>query len=481
MPRADPATLRRAAYLAALVLLLASALFFPRTGAAGLALAVLMALAGGLAWSPWGKERAARLRALAVSLPAWTPDALVVVVVVNASIFVYADTWFQTGLRMYDWGPHHANLKNLIDGLARGGVPRWVQGVSTGDSPYELYPLLPYWLMARAALLFGTTDLTLVLVRTAVLTHTLAALGGGLLARRTVGAAWGVVVGLVMLLDHGSVWGGGAEGIFKLGVLHSALANAVFPFVLVAVVAALRRPTLVTSAAIWSSVALAVACHPLALTSALATCGALVLVACFARDVPAARALACAAHVALGVALVAAIFMPLNARLLSYGVHFGIGAAKPWEQFGTLLAAPIPQATFGPFVAAGYLGIVAALISRRGALVLLAGMAALLLFFLLDQPYLLFDAAPSPQAARFQTVRLASASKAAVYVLGSYALSLVVQRARAARPARGGLVLAAALTFGLAFVVRGGLPFLDRQVSVLRVLAHTDVPDEDGL
>ena len=46
-------------------------------------------------------------------------------------------------------------------GLRSGHVPAWVQGVSTGESPYELYAFLPYYLAAKAAILTNTTDLTL--------------------------------------------------------------------------------------------------------------------------------------------------------------------------------------------------------------------------------------------------------------------------------------------------------------------------------
>jgi hypothetical protein len=482
MLRGAPAAGKRAVWLLPLVCLVATALFFPRTGAAGLALVVLVAASGAaVAWTT---------RGVRLALPRWAPDALVAGAVVTASAVLFRETWSQSGLRWHDWGPHHANLKNLIDGLKRGGVPRWVQGVSTGDSPYELYPLLAYWLMARAAILTHATDLTLVLVRTAIVTHTLAALGGGLLARRLLGWGWGVVVGLVMLFDVGSVWGGGVDGLFKLGVLHAAMANAVYPFALLAVVDALRRPTLASSVRIWLSVALAIACHPLALTSALATAVALVLVALVARDVPPHRALACALHVSLGVALVAGVFLPLNARMLEYAVHFALAGQRSFEQFGTLLTTPVPQATLGPLIFAGNLGVVVGLASRRAAPTLLAGTAGLLLFFLVDQPYTLLDLLPSLEGARFQTTRLASASKASVYVLGCYVLSLVLGRAAAfgatrtrvaVSSGRARLVLGAVTALGLALLLRTGGPYVERLANTLRSYAHADIPDEAGM
>jgi hypothetical protein len=481
MLRGARAIAKRAVWLLPLACLIAVVVAFPRSGAAGLALLVLVAASGAfVAWVP---------RRAPSDLSRWAPDIGVLVVVLAGSVFLFGESWSRTGLRFHDWGPHHANLKNLIDGLNRGRVPRWVQGVSTGDSPYELYPLLPYWLMARVAILTHATDLTLVLVRTAIVTHTLAALGGGLLARRVVGVRAGIVVGLVMLFDVGSVWGGGVDGLLKLGVLHAGMANAVYPFVLLSVVDALRRPALLTSVRIWLGVALAVACHPLALTSALATVIALVLVALLARDVPAHRSLACAAHVSLGVALVAWVFLPLNARMLEYAVHFALAGQRSSEAFGTLLTSPAPQATLVPLIFAGNLGIVAGFVSRRAGPTLLAGSAGLLLFFLLDQPYTLLELVPSLEGARFQTTRLASASKASVYVLGCYVLSLVFARATALRAAlphaaaseRGRLVLGAVTALGVALLVRTGGPYLERLTNTLRSYAHADIPDEEGM
>lgn len=482
MPRVSGPVVRQLTWIAPLLMLLVCALAFPRSGAGGVACLALVAASG------VGLERARRRITLA--WPRWAPDALVALVVAVTSLTLFRDTWNQSGLRAYDWAPHHANLRHLVEGLQRGSVPRWVHGVSTGDSPYELYPLLPYWLMARAALLAHTSDLTLVLVRTAIVTHTLAALGGGLLARRLVrsvsselgGVVSGALVGFVMLYDVGSVYGGGVDGLFKLGVLHAALANAVFPFALVAVLEALRRPTLVTSASTWLSVALAILCHPLALTSALATVLGLIFVALLARDVPARRALACAAHVVLGVALVAWSFVPLNARLLTYGVHFSVGGTRAWEHFAWLTAQPIPQATLAPLVFAGNFGVVAALVSRRAAPTLLGAFAGALLAFLIDQPYTLLHLIPSLEGVRFQTVRLASASKATIYALGCYVLVLAWQRARAVVVnERARAVLAALSALGAALLLRSAVPYFDQLGTTLGEYAHYDVPDEAGL
>jgi hypothetical protein len=301
------------------LLLLCTALLFPSTGAAGFALLGLVGLSGaGLA------AVASHLR---IKWPAWVPDLVILLVTGTASVLLFRRSWNDSGFRIYDWAAHHANLKHLVEALRDGHVPAWVHGVSTGESPYELYAFLPYYLAAKAALLTGTHDLTLVMVRSAIVIHSLGAIAAGLLSRRIVRWPFGIVVGLTALYDIGSVWGGGIDGLFAMGVTHSALAQAVWSCAMIALLGWLKRPGLWRAAWIWAFVALAVACHPLAIVSALATLGALLLVAMLARDVAPERALIGMLHVAIGLCLVAFVWMPFSERLLLYGVHYGIPPA----------------------------------------------------------------------------------------------------------------------------------------------------------
>ena len=57
--------------------------------------------------------------------------------------------------KTWDFGPHHALTRTLARALAAGHVPRYLVGVSTGDSPYEMYPLPTYGLAAALSLLTG--------------------------------------------------------------------------------------------------------------------------------------------------------------------------------------------------------------------------------------------------------------------------------------------------------------------------------------
>lgn len=468
--------------LVALVAAAATALF-PATPAAGCALLAAVAGAGGgAAWvtglaRPPFVERALRSLEPHVAL---AESALVAASVLAASAIVFRGPWSHGGFNAYDWAPHHANLRHLVDGLAAARVPRWSLGASTGDATFELYPLLPYYLAARAALALGISDLTLVLVRSGILVHTLFALGAGLLARRLLGFKWGIVVGLVALFDVGSVFGGGADGVIKLGVTHSALANAIWTFVLLGIVSGLERPRLVVSVAVTLLAALAALCHPLALVAALATLGALGAVAVLAEDVPAHRALVAAGQVALGIALAAFVWRPLAARLVLYGVHYAAAGENPAAWIRGVLAHSVPEATFEPFVYAGYAGVAVGLWSRRAGPTLLACHAALLFAGLFDQLYLVLHLLPSLDVSRLQVVRFASCAKVSIYVLGAYALASLFRGAlpRALATRR---VAAGALTAVLAFpLCRGGLEYATDLTAELARLAHPDVPDADG-
>ncbi len=454
-------------------LLIADVLLFPLAGAAGAALLLLIGLMGAALIGA-----ASRVR---VKLPGWILDLLILVVIGGASAQLFRGPWNTAGFRMYDWGPHHANLRHLVDGLREGRVPAWVHSVSTGDSPYELYALLPYYLAAKTAILTQATDLTLVMVRSGILVHTLAALGAALLARRATGLPWAIVVGFATLYDFGSVWGGGIDGLLGMGVTHSALGNAIWPFVLLAIIGALRRPRLWKSVAIWALVALAIACHPLALVIALATCGALLLVALLARDIPAHRALFAIAHVTIGVLLVAVVWAPFSERLVLYGVHFGVAGQLAWSTFEHMLSQPVPETSVAAIVYAGYWGILVGVLSRRAVPTLLACFAAILMVGLFDQVYTLLDLVPSLQTARFQTVRLASSAKVGIYVCGVYLLDSALRLVQSKQPQHARPLVGALLALATAGILRGGLPYFDRLASELRARAFLEVPDSVGL
>src|SRR5204863_98104 len=78
------------------------------------------------------------------------------------------------------------------------------------------------------------------------------------------------------------------------------------------------------------------------LLAAAAALVALAAVALLASDVPPRRALAAMGHVAIGIALGAAAWMPLAARILEYGQHFPNPLRTPARLLEDLLAQPSP-------------------------------------------------------------------------------------------------------------------------------------------
>src|SRR5262249_1006087 len=148
------------------------------------------------------------------------------------------------------------------------------------------------------------------------------------------------------LVDSGAVAHGGTVGLFRWGLLHSALALACATIAAHGVLAALDRPRLAASAAIWLATAVACIAHPAGLIAAAGSVIAPAVVALLGSDVPPRRALFALGHVALGVALGAAVWMPLAARILDYGQHFPNGLRAPARLLEDLLAQPSPVTAF---------------------------------------------------------------------------------------------------------------------------------------
>ncbi len=478
-------------YAAATLALLLTTRVAEGTGAGGLALLGLAALLGAaFTWfanARWPALRAAiqNRKSWWLSPPAWARDLLLIVLICAVCVQLFAPVWDSSMWRVYDWGPHHANLKHLVDALREGGVPHWVHGVSTGDSPYELYPLLPYYLAARAAIWTDATDLTLVMLRGAILVHSLSAVSAALLARRLLSTPWALLVGVAVLYDSSSVWAGGVDGILQMGVTHAALANALWPLALAAIVDALKQPRWSATVRIWFFVWLCLACHPLALVSSLAAAGALLVVALLAVDVRSHRALTALLHVAIGVSLATLIWLPLTQRLTTYGVHFSLAGAPAWQIIDDLMRGKL-DGSIVPLLLMGYVGVVAAIVSRRAGVLFVAVFTGVLLVGLSDQLYVLLDLAPSPETARFQTTRLLSSAKPGLLVCAAFLLRGAFRAARShaatsrlGDPAR--LAMGALLGVLVLGALRGAVPFHDSLRHQLHELARNEVRDPDGL
>jgi hypothetical protein len=367
--------------------------------------------------------------------PAWlrrppqqVTSALVIAVVVVVGMTVFREVWTESpDWPMGDWGPQHAVLARLLPALPGLDVPVWNHTVSTGDAPLELYPSLAYLVTGHVAIALGLErDLPLALMIVAVVVHVGIAAATAVISMAVAPRWLALLIGLGTLVDSGAVAHGGTVGLFRWALLHSALALACGAIAAVGVLAALRRPRLAASATIWIATAAATSAHPAGLVAAAASLVALGLVAVLASDVPPRRALAALGHVALGVAIGAVVWMPLAARILAYGEHFPNPMRTPARLLEDLLAQPSPVTAFAAVEYVGYVGILAALWSRRAAVVFIAATGFVLLLGLCDAPYLALDLAPGLGAARLGTERLAQLARPFVWAASGYGVALVM-------------------------------------------------------
>ncbi|MGE3544774.1 MAG: hypothetical protein AB7L28_12625 [Kofleriaceae bacterium] len=405
------------------------ALAFPSSSSGAIGLAVI-AGGVGVAIASWWPRRPDSLR----SPPPEAATTVVLVVIVIAGATVFWDTLtVSPDWQMGDWGPQHAVLRGVMPSLPGLDVPVWNHAVSTGDAPLELYPALAYLVTGHLALLLGLEgDLSLALMIVAVLVHIAIAVATAALAIRVAPRPLALLVGMLALVDTGAVAHGGTVGLFRWGLLHSAMSLAFALVAALGVVAALTRPRLSASIAIWIGTALACATHPAGLIGAAAAIIALAAVALLATDVPARRPLFAIVHLLLGIALGAAVWMPLAERILAYGQHFPNGLRSPEQLLEDLLAAPSPHTAYAMIAYAGYFGILAGLWSRRARVVFVSATALVLLVGLCDAPYTAFDLAPGQGGARLGTERLAQLARPFVAASAAYGISIFVGAARAA-------------------------------------------------
>ncbi|HSR95910.1 MAG TPA: hypothetical protein VLM79_02515, partial [Kofleriaceae bacterium] len=410
-------------------------------GAAVLALAFPAQVSGELGLATLAAALGIAVLAAWPHVPAWlrSPPDRVASAVVLATIAVVGVAVFREVLtsspdwQMGDWGPQRAVLANAMPAMPGFDVPVWNHAVGTGDAPLELYPSLVYLVTGHLALALGLEgDLPLALMIVAVIVHVVIAAATTAIAMRIAPRPIALVIGLLTLVDSGAVAHGGTVGLFRWALLHCAFTLACGTVAAIAVLAALRRPRLATSATIWIATAVATIAHPAGLIAAAASLVALAVVAALASDVPPRRAMMAMCHVALGVALGAAMWMPLAARILAYGQHFPNALHAPSRLIEELLAYPSPVTAFAAFEYVGYLGIAAALWSRRAAPVFVAASGFVLLLGLCDAPYLALGLAPGMGVARLGTERLAQLARPFVWAASAYGLALVVAQVRAA-------------------------------------------------
>ena len=437
--------------------------------------------------------------AAAVALARWWPRApgwlrkppedftgtLVISIVVAVGVSVFWDTLTESpDWQMGDWGPQRTALAHLMPHLPGLHAPVWDHTVSTGDAPFELYPAFAYFVTGHLAVLLGLrADLPLALMIVAVAVHIGIAVGTTALAMRLATRPIALVIGLLSLVDTGAVAHGGTVGLFQWALLHSAMSLAFTLLAAVGIVGALRRPSVASTLAIWAGVALAVVAHPAGLIAAGAMAVGLGAVALFASDVPVRRAVVAIGHVLLGLALGAFVWMPLAARILTYGEHFPNALHSPGSFVESLLAAVTPVTTFSLFAYAGFIGLVAGLWSRRAPVVFVAATAIVLYVGMCDTPYLAFDLAPGQGVARLGVERLAQIARPFLMAAGGFTLVLVwehVRRTWQAATARRRTIAAAAIGVLSIATIRAVPEFWRAAATRASATARTIAPDASG-
>ncbi|MFN0253040.1 MAG: hypothetical protein ACKV2T_39570 [Kofleriaceae bacterium] len=358
---------------------------------------------------------------------------LVISIVLAAGLSVFWDALTTSpDWPMGDWGPQHAVLANIQPSLPGFDVPVWNHALSTGDAPLELYPSLAYYVTGHFAAIAGLEgDLAYALMIVAIIVYLLLAAVTTAIAMQVAPKPIALVVGLVVLVDSGAIAHGGTVGLFKWALFHSAMALMFAAVAAVAVITSIRKPRLRTSIAIWIFTALACIAHPAGLIAAGASILALLAVALLASDVPPRRALVAVGHIAIGVLLGAAFWMPLAERILMYGQHFPNVIRSPARLLEDLLAAPSPVTSYALLGYAAFFGIIAGVWSRRAAPVFVATSALVLMLGLSDAAYLAFDLAPGKGVARLGTERLAQLARPFIAACGAYGIAVVIGAARA--------------------------------------------------
>jgi hypothetical protein len=387
------------------------AIAFPATAAGTLALAALAACAG-----------VAVMELRVPTLPAWLGTATVITLIIALGITTFWEPLTTSpDWQLGDWGPQHAVVARIMPSLPGFDVPVWNHAVATGDAPLELYPAFTTLLVGHVALL--TDDIPLAFMIVAIVVHIALAVLTALIAMRIASRKLALVVGLAFLVDSGAISHGGTVGLFRWAILHTAVADVFALIAVLGVMSALRRPRLRASIMIWIATAIASTVHPAALLMVAAAVVALLAVALLAEDVPKRRALAAAGHLVLGVALGAVIWLPASERLLAYGQQFANQLYSPADFLHTILKMAMPISAYALLVYAGYIGIVAGVLSRRAEVVFVTATALVLLLGICELPY--FALMPGQTTARLGALRMMLLVRPFIFAAAACLLALV--------------------------------------------------------
>jgi hypothetical protein len=336
------------------------------------------------------------------------------------------------GWRLGDWGIQHAVLKGMMPFVPGFDAPVWNHHVSTGDAPLDTYPTLAYWFTAHVAWMTGLRDdLPRAMNIVAVAVHIWIAIMTTRIAARVAPLLIAAAIGILCIVDIGSLSSGGIDSLFRWGLFHHAFAQAVFLTAVIAIFDALQRPRLFTSIKIWLLIGLATAAHPSALLQSALALAALAAVALLATDIKPRRAGWAACHICVGIALSATVWMPLGDRLLAHGQHFSTMIDNGTQVLRAVLSGRVPGSSFALVMSIGVFGLFAALWSRRSAAVFIGVFGLLALLALSDRLYNAFEILPSPGGVRIGVARFMSIGRPFILIAAAFVIGLVVAALRA--------------------------------------------------
>jgi len=355
-----------------------------------------------------------------------------------------------------DWSQNIAVVEEIVQEWSHGRpTPAVFLGIAAGDPTPDLYPTLPHQLAAAIALALGGTSHAHMVTMTIVLVAWIAAaVGVTRLALRF--SAWPVALlaGLACLFDSTEMFQWSLAGTWYWGLFPSTCAIAV----LVNGLPSLARmldvpPTRSQVAAVWISIGLAAATHPIALLMSLVIFGSAVLGTAFARPERRARWASVVLHIGIALGLGAFVWLPATTRLMLYAVHYGNPQIPVWLALERCVTGLFPQTSFGTLM--GF-SVFTLLSGRRGAA--WAWLAAWIALSLYMEPLFLdLGLAPTPSSARIQCFRTTSVAMPLLYAASGALLS-----APAAVPAgRYGKLtrFLPALAFSIAIGWLGAAPF----------------------
>ena len=471
----------RAPWLVAVLLVLAFVSSEHRRTLGGTVAGLVLAGVIGALVLTWLSKRSRTLPTPSRSVGVWI--ACAIVLAAGALVFLGPSAPpfdFEQG----DWKIHVYLVEELVAGLDRGRVPGYVHGLSSGDSPYELYPLATHWIAAQLArLLSMREEVSELLGWLGIGCHVLIAVGVARVAARVTPWWIAAACGVAFVLEAGFLFAGGAVAILFYALLDQSVASMFSVFGVGSLMAFLERPTWHGAVRVWILFALTAVAHPAGLVVSLAIAGALVVVAAVARDVRPRVALMGAAHVGIGAMAVAFIWAPYAARLLDWGGSYAGAAVEPAVALRELVEVALPKSTLPAVIAAGYGGILVGLWSRRGALVLIGSTVAALIVAYTDIPYVLSGIAPSAETARMGAFRFPGLAKPSLFVGAGFLGARLVARAGAlAAPRDSGSRAAVGALLGIAVLLsaRAIVPFASDTAWSVRELTQAELDDREG-